>query len=154
MTQDLPLLPDPPLEGHHLMTVYFGSLKFCSEYKKAKIEERIKGKMYIKVNVTRMPDVPLDLKPPYAQKNNCKPYHEPIDVVISWVNGTDPKFLAQLNANEPEKAAETEASRFRDMNQLKYAIRSFQKYAPWVRDIILLTNGQGIMFFIFSSPRI
>ena len=124
---------------------------FCSEYKKAKIEERIKGKMYIKVNVTRMPDVPLDLKPPYAQKNNCKPYHEPIDVVISWVNGTDPKFLAQLNANEPEKAAETEASRFRDMNQLKYAIRSFQKYAPWVRDIILLTNGQGIMFFKFQA---
>ena len=107
--------------------------------------------MYIKVNVTRMPDVPLDLKPPYAQKNNCKPYHEPIDVVISWVNGTDPKFLAQLNANEPEKAAETEASRFRDMNQLKYAIRSFQKYAPWVRDIILLTNGQGIMFLNFQD---
>ena len=60
--------------------------------------------------------------------------------------------MAQLNANEPEKAAETEASRFRDMNQLKYAIRSFQKYAPWVRDIILLTNGQGIMFFIFKLP--
>ena len=60
--------------------------------------------------------------------------------------------MSQLNANEPEKAAETEASRFRDMNQLKYAIRSFQKYAPWVRDIILLTNGQGIMFFIFKLP--
>ena len=67
------------------------------------------------------------------------------------MNGTDPKFLAQLNASEPEKAAETEASRFRDMNQLKYAIRSFQKYAPWVRDIILLTNGQGIMFFNFQD---
>ena len=110
--------------------------------------------MYIKINVTRMPDIPLDIKPPYAQKNNCKPYHEPIDVVISWVNGTDPKFLAQLNANEPEKAAETEASRFRDMNQLKYAIRSFQKYAPWVRDIILLTNGQGIMLSILPCSQL
>ena len=93
-----------------------------------------------------MPDIPLDFKPPYAQKNDCKPINEPIDVVITWVNGTDPKFLEQLYANEPDKAAETEASRFRDMNQLKYAIRSFQKYAPWVRDIILLTNGQGNMF--------
>ena len=94
-----------------------------------------------------MPDIPLDFKPPYAQKNDCKPIDEPIDVVITWVNGSDPKFLEQLYSNEPDKAAETEASRFRDMNQLKYAIRSFQKYAPWVRDIILLTNGQGIMFY-------
>ena len=97
-----------------------------------------------------MPDIPLDFKPPYAQKNDCKPIDEPIDVVITWVNGTDPKFLEQLYANEPDKAAETEASRFRDMNQLKYAIRSFQKYAPWVRDIILLTNGQGIMFCLIN----
>lgn len=101
-----------------------------------------------------MPDIPLDFKPPYAQKNDCKPLDEPIDVVITWVNGTDPKFLEQLYENEPQKASETEPSRFRDMNQLKYAIRSFQKYAPWVRDIILLTNGQGFMFINLRIPSV
>ena len=28
------------------------------------------------------------------------------------------------------------------MNQLKYAIRSFDKYAPWLRKIFIVTNGQ------------
>ena len=92
-----------------------------------------------------MPDIPYEIKPPYAAKTDCEPYYEPIDVVITWVNGTDPEFLKQLHENEPAKAAETEASRFKDMNQLKYTIRSFQKYAPWIRNIILVTNGQGIV---------
>ena len=93
-----------------------------------------------------MPDIPYEMKPPYAAKTDCREYHEPIDVVLTWVNGTDPEFLKQLKENEPAKASETGASRFKDMNQLKYAIRSFQKYAPWIRDIILVTNGQGTVF--------
>ena len=93
-----------------------------------------------------MPDIPYEMKPPYAAKTDCREYHEPIDVVLTWVNGTDPEFLKQLKENEPAKASETGASRFKDMNQLKYAIRSFQKYAPWIRDIILVTNGQGNCF--------
>ena len=95
-----------------------------------------------------MPDIPYEMKPPYAAKTDCREYHEPIDVVLTWVNGTDPEFLKQLKENEPAKASETGASRFKDMNQLKYAIRSFQKYAPWIRDIILVTNGQGTVFDI------
>ena len=123
-----------------------------SAYKKARIEERIKDKIYIKVNVSRMPDIPYEMKPPYAAKTDCREYHEPIDVVLTWVNGTDPEFLKQLKENEPAKASETGASRFKDMNQLKYAIRSFQKYAPWIRDIILVTNGQGTVFDTKNSP--
>ena len=74
-----------------------------------------------------MPDIPLDYKAPYAAKDDCKPYYEPIDLVITWVNGTDPDFLELLKKNNPENADETEASRFRDMNQLK----------PWVLKIVL-----------------
>jgi len=124
------------------------------EYRKAKIEERIHGKLKIKVNVTRMPDIPLDYKAPYAAKHDCKPYYEPIDLVITWVNGTDPDFLELLKKNNPENADETEASRFRDMNQLKYSIRSFQKYAPWIRNIILLTNGQVPVWLNTDHPNV
>ena len=129
------------------LTEYIIWTTYILAYKKARIEERIKEKMYIKVNVSRMPDIPYEMKPPYAAKTDCRKYHEPIDVVLTWVNGTDPEFLKQLKENEPAKASETGASRFKDMNQLKYAIRSFQKYAPWIRDIILVTNGQGNVFF-------
>ena len=66
-----------------------------------------------------MPDIPLDYKAPYAAKHDCKPYYEPIDLVITWVNGTDPEFLEILKQNNPDNADETEASRFRDTNQLK-----------------------------------
>ena len=132
------------------LTEYIIWTTYILAYKKARIEERIKEKMYIKVNVSRMPDIPYEMKPPYAAKTDCRKYHEPIDVVLTWVNGTDPEFLKQLKENEPAKASETGASRFKDMNQLKYAIRSFQKYAPWIRDIILVTNGQGNVFFTLN----
>jgi len=38
--------------------------------------------------------------------------------------------------------AEDGENRFRDSNELKYSLRSVEKYAPWVRHIYLVTNGQ------------
>lgn len=94
-----------------------------------------------------MPEIP-------APKTDCKQYHEPIDLVLTWVNGTDPEFLRKLHDYEPDNASETDASRFKDMNQLKYAIRSFQKYAPWIRDTILVTNGQVPVWLNTDHPNV
>ena len=73
---------------------------------------------------------------------NClKTETEPIDLVITWVNGSDPAFKEELSKWTGSKAG-TETSRFYDMNQLKYLLRSVEKYTPWIRYIFLLTNGQ------------
>ena len=37
---------------------------------------------------------------------------------------------------------------------LKYSIRSFQKYAPWIRNIILLTNGQVPVWLNTDHPNV
>ena len=40
------------------------------------------------------------------------------------------------------------------MNQLKYAIRSFNKYAPWLRTIFIVTNGQVPNWLNTTSSKI
>ena len=88
-------------------------------------------------------------------------YHEePIDVVYTWVNGSDPVWLKEMlkfkrlsngstiamvdednvDSNKTEDTAS--ANRYRDNHELKYSIRSLFKYAPWIRHIYLVTNGQ------------
>ena len=66
---------------------------------------------------------------------------EPIDLVITWVNGSDPTFKEEVLKWTNAKMG-TETNRFYDMDQLKYLLRSVEKYTPWIRYIFLLTNGQ------------
>ena len=49
------------------------------------------------------------------------------------------------SAEGPFKDVEKEASslrRFTDWDELKYSLRSLEKYAPWVRHVYIVTNGQ------------
>ena len=48
----------------------------------------------------------------------------------------------------------TGANRFADNNELRYSIRSLYKFAPWVRNIYLLTNGQIPRWLNIDHPRI
>lgn len=91
---------------------------------------------------------------------------EPIDVVYTWVNGSDPRWLADMakwkeiegvsvrsgNASEGTDAAS--ANRFRDSGELRYSLRSLFKYAPWVRQVFLVTNGQVPVWLDTSHPRL
>ena len=45
-------------------------------------------------------------------------------------------------------------SRFQDNNELLYSLRSVSKYAPWLRRIYLVTNGQVPAWLNTSHPRI
>ncbi|KAH3757246.1 sugar phosphotransferase [Pelomyxa schiedti] len=60
-----------------------------------------------------------------------------VDVVYTWVNGSDPehtKLRKQYGSNWD--------GGYREYGVLKYSMRSIDKFMPWVRDIILVTNGQ------------
>lgn len=37
---------------------------------------------------------------------------------------------------------ESEDSRFRDNDELRFSIRSVEQFAPWLRHIYIVTNGQ------------
>jgi hypothetical protein len=72
-----------------------------------------------------------------------------IDVVIAWVDGSDPKhrakrkrYLADPGGDaKPERVA-TDERRFSDNDEIRFCLRSIRNYAPWVRTIWLVTDNQ------------
>ncbi|KAF5294321.1 hypothetical protein FQR65_LT10774 [Abscondita terminalis] len=66
-----------------------------------------------------------------------------IDVVYTWVNGSDPHFkhnlFKYLKLNVTQDYSH---QRFDDKYELKFSLRSLEKYAPWVRHVYIVTNGQ------------
>ena len=71
-----------------------------------------------------------------------------IDVVYTWVDGGDPEWLALRNrtladlSGVPYHPEAVSPARFRSRDELRYSLRSIAMYAPWVRRIFLVTNGQ------------
>ncbi len=82
----------------------------------------------------------------------------PVDAVYTWVNGADLAWLERKNAAlaamgmETEDAA-TSAARFRDRDELRYSLRSIDMYAPWIRNIYLVTDQQVPEWLDLSHPR-
>ena len=69
---------------------------------------------------------------------------EKIDAVFLWVDSADPAWRDKKAKYQPAKASEASASdvRYRDYGTLKYALRSLEKYAPWLNQIFLITDQQ------------
>ncbi|KAI4487528.1 hypothetical protein M0804_005677 [Polistes exclamans] len=85
------------------------------------------------------------------QKKLCQ--HVPIDVVYTWVNGSDPHFLKSLQKHIPITDSNTVSSRFSDKDELRYSLRSLEMYAPWVRHVYIVTNGQIPSWLDMDNPR-
>ncbi len=70
---------------------------------------------------------------------------EPIDVVYTWVDSADPDWQAEFAAARPgerQTQAATTPARFRQYDELRFSLRSIAEFAPWVRRIWIVTNGQ------------
>lgn len=70
----------------------------------------------------------------------------PVDAVITWVDGYDPNhqlklnaYLASLGVDRPFAAAPT---RFNQRGEINYCIQSILHYAPWINQIYLVTDQQ------------
>lgn len=72
----------------------------------------------------------------------------PIDAVYTWVDGTDPKWLErkrqalELNAGHSMPEAAADDLRFVGHDELRYSLRSLENYAPWIRHVYIVTDGQ------------
>lgn len=71
-----------------------------------------------------------------------------IDVVITWVDGNDPV----LNAKRAEYAGNGDvlkrdeiggATRFANVGEIYWCVRSINKFIPWVNKIYIVTDGQN-----------
>ena len=65
-------------------------------------------------------------------------YKQDIDIVYTWVNKDDPDWKKLWSDYFSEDILDTD--RFAENDELKYSLRSIYKYAPWVRNIYVLTN--------------
>ncbi|MGY1579992.1 stealth family protein [Streptomyces sp. MN13] len=71
----------------------------------------------------------------------------PVDAVYTWVDGDDPVMAAKRQAHQPRSgsviaARETGASRYTSHDELRYALRSLEMYAGFVRHVYLVTDAQ------------
>ncbi len=79
-----------------------------------------------------------------------------IDLVYLWVNGNDPVWMAKRDACIG-RATSTEGNckgRYADNDELKYSLRSVEKYAPWIRRIFIVTDNQVPEWLDLSNPKI
>lgn len=71
----------------------------------------------------------------------------PIDVVYTWCDGNDSVWNAKRDARARElgrklhKVANSQ-TRYINRDELRYSLRSLYYYAPWVRNIYLVTDDQ------------
>ena len=82
--------------------------------------------------------------------NNGKCNKVEIDVVYTWVNGSDPKFISEIQRYSKLH----DRARYDDKDELRYSLRSIDRFAPWVRNIYIVTNGQIPHWLNLENPRI
>ena len=88
-----------------------------------------------------------------------KDYKKPIDMVYLWCDGNDEKYkkLKQeymKESNMPVPEAALNLCRYIDNDELKYALRSLEKYANWINNIYIVTNSQAPKWLNLNNKRI
>ena len=79
-----------------------------------------------------------------------------IDLVYLWVDGNDPQWRAKRDATigKPTDSEDNCRARFVDNDELKYSLRSIDRYAPWIRRIFIVTDGQKPAWLNTDNPRV
>jgi hypothetical protein len=80
-----------------------------------------------------------------------------IDLVYLWVDGNDAAWQSKRNAfigNTRENSAENCEGRYANNDELKYSLRSVEKYATWIRKIFIVTDNQTPDWLNIENPKI
>jgi hypothetical protein len=82
----------------------------------------------------------------------------PIDAVYCWVDSADPAWHLGLERHlslaMDGVPAHTSPHLFRNNDELRFSLRSLSEYAPWIRHVWLVTNGQTPFWLNRSSSRL
>ena len=79
-----------------------------------------------------------------------------IDLVYLWVDGNNPEWQAKRAAFLGIKTENslTNSRSYINNDELKYSLRSVERYAPWIRNIFILTDNQKPKWLDISNPKI
>lgn len=94
-----------------------------------------------------------------SQNRSIPAMSDPIDFVVTWVDGTDPSWQAEKERYEQAVGSishrqDNNPSRYRDWDIFKYWFRTVEKYAPWVNNIYLVTSGQVPSWLNENAPKL
>lgn len=86
----------------------------------------------------------------------------PIDIVVTWVDGSDEKWLERRKAYDSAEPAEKSISdewtkgevRYRDWGTLKYWFRMVSENCPWVRYVHFVTWGHLPEWLDVNCPKL
>lgn len=80
----------------------------------------------------------------------------PIDAVILWVDGDDEKHQAKLLPFLEDKTtiqSKKFRTRFDQVNEIKFTIDSILKFAPYIRNIFIITDNQTPSFLTKQNSK-
>ena len=78
----------------------------------------------------------------------------PIDIVVLWVDGSDPAWRAERAHYRPELGTDSSDARYREWGLFHYWFRRIELYAPWVRTVHLVTWGHLPPWLNTSHPKL
>ena len=78
---------------------------------------------------------------------NILDFTEPVDLVYTWVDGSDPEWIVERDRHFPNQEREAlptsaTAARFASNDELRYSLRSVEAFLPWVNHIYIVTAKQ------------
>lgn len=81
-----------------------------------------------------------------------------VDLVCPWVSGQDPKHREKRDywlqqCGLPPRLFNPDV-RYVEEDELRYALRSVEKFAPWVRKVFIVTDDQVPPWLDRSNPRV
>lgn len=92
----------------------------------------------------------------YKKSMTGKIEKQPIDVVIPWVDDSDPQWIdsrAEYLGEFHENKSKLEHY-FRDWDTLKYVFRGIEKNMPWIRYVHFITCGHVPTWLNVGSPKL
>lgn len=81
-----------------------------------------------------------------------------IDFVITWVDGSDPKWQKERDMRAKqlgkEENCDNRSERYRDWDSLRYWFRGVEQFAPWVNKIHFVTWGHVPEWLNVNHPKL
>ena len=80
----------------------------------------------------------------------------PIDIVYLWVNSEDENWQKKKEIEAKKLGIDTknDICRYKDNDELKYSLRSLEKYASWINKIYLVVDNQIPSWLNLENPKI
>ena len=77
-----------------------------------------------------------------------------IDIVIIWVDGSDPEWLCEKKKYSSDVNADDRVARYRNWDNLQYVFRGVEKFATWVNNIFFVTWGHLPKWLNKEHPKL